>query len=53
MALDSRTALLMWIAARSGRTFRPDLSVDQMRAGYVRMNRSSASRTSPASTPAS
>jgi acetyl esterase/lipase len=39
MALDSRTALLMWIAARSGRTFRPDLSVDQMRAGYVRMNR--------------
>jgi acetyl esterase/lipase/short-subunit dehydrogenase involved in D-alanine esterification of teichoic acids len=39
MALDPRVKLVMWIAANTGRSFRPDLSVADMRAGYVRMNK--------------
>jgi hypothetical protein len=38
MALDLRVKLLMWMAARTGRSFRPDLSVGAMRAGYADMN---------------
>jgi acetyl esterase/lipase/short-subunit dehydrogenase len=38
MALDSRVKLLMWLAARTGRSFRPDVTVPLMRAGYVRLN---------------
>lgn len=37
--LDWRIALLMRLAAWRGRTFRPDVSVDAMRAGYDEMNR--------------
>ena len=39
MALDLRVKLLMWLAARTGRSFRPDLGVAAMRAGYADMNR--------------
>jgi len=38
MALDPRVKLLMWMAARMGRSFRPDLTVDAMRAGYIDLN---------------
>lgn len=37
--LDPRIALVMWLAARTRRTFDPGASVAQMRAGYVEMNR--------------
>jgi len=39
MALDPRVKILMWLAAKSGRSFRPDLSVEAMREGYANMNR--------------
>ncbi|MDB5072455.1 MAG: Esterase/lipase [Candidatus Eremiobacteraeota bacterium] len=39
VALDSRTAVLMRAAERSGRAFRPDVTVAQLRKSYARMNR--------------
>jgi acetyl esterase/lipase/short-subunit dehydrogenase len=39
MGLDARVRLLMWLGARMGRNFRPDLSVAAMREGYANMNR--------------
>ena len=39
MALDVRVQLLMWLGARMGRSFRPDISVAAMREGYANMNR--------------
>ena len=38
-ALDSRTAVLMRAAERRGRAFRPDVTVEQLRATYARLNR--------------
>jgi acetyl esterase len=37
--LDSRIAMLMAIAKRTGRAFRPELPVAALRAGYTRTNR--------------
>jgi acetyl esterase len=36
--LDPRVRLLLWLAKASGRTFRPDASVAQMRSAYAEMN---------------
>ena len=38
-ALDARTAALMAMAARRGQSFRPEVELAAMRAGYARMNR--------------
>jgi acetyl esterase len=37
--LDSRIALMLWIARRTGRAFRPDISVAELRAIYAQTNR--------------
>jgi len=39
MRLDARTSFLLWLAKKTGRSFRSDVSVAAMRAGYVDMNR--------------
>jgi acetyl esterase/lipase len=38
--LDTRIALMLWVARRTGRTFRPDISVGALRATYAQTNRS-------------
>lgn len=38
-ALDARTAALMAMAARRGQSFRPEVDLATMRAGYARLNR--------------
>jgi acetyl esterase/lipase/short-subunit dehydrogenase len=39
MPLDARLRLLLWLGKKQGRSFRPDLSVGAMRAGYAELNR--------------
>src|SRR5471032_2001324 len=39
VALDSRVAMLMLLAARAGQTFRPDVTPALMRRGYAHTNR--------------
>ena len=39
IGLDPRIRLIMWLAKRSGRSFRPSVSVAAMRAGYADTNR--------------
>jgi acetyl esterase len=38
-ALDARIAALMAMSARRGQSFRPDVTLPALRAGYARMNR--------------
>lgn len=37
--LDPRIALLTWLTAASGKSFRPGATVERVRAGYVELNR--------------
>jgi acetyl esterase len=39
VSLDWRVRALMWYGERTGRVFRPDVTVAQLRAGYARTNR--------------
>lgn len=39
MALDKRVQLLMWLGKKTGKAFRPDVSVGAFRAGYVETNK--------------
>ncbi len=45
MALDLRVRVLMWLAARSGRRFRPEVTTEQYRAGYAQAMRDVGPRT--------
>jgi acetyl esterase len=36
--LDARIAVMLWVARRTGRDFRPDVSVPALRATYAEMN---------------
>ncbi len=45
MGLDLRVRILMWLAARSGRRFRSDLTTEQFRAGYAQAMREVGRRT--------
>ena len=39
MPLDSRVKILLWLSARTGQSFRPDVTVEALRAGYLKTNK--------------
>jgi len=45
MALDLRVRILVWLAQRSGRAFRPDVTTERFRAGYAASLREVGPRT--------